>query len=165
MLTLFDNNVLDTINDKEISNLMHSVIASEATYEPSKGVLTDIVSSGNLNLIINEQLRQNLASFESKLDFMQTQENITRSAKKEMKKLFNKNGSIRMLLKNRGVNFEHQSISDAINNKQMFSSIEFENILLDYYLTISASNGPRFFGGIKEQIELILLEIDLELKK
>ena len=165
MLTLFDNSVLDTINDKEVSNLMHSVIASEATYQPSIGVLTDIISSGNLNLIINEQLRQYLASFESKLDFMQTQEGITRDAKKEMKNLLNKNGSIRMLLKNRDVNFEHQSISDAINNKQIFSSIEFENILLDYYLTISASNGPRFFGGIKEQIELILLEIDSELKK
>ena len=132
MLTLFDNSVLDTINDKAISNLMHSVIASEATYQPSKGVLTDIVSSGNLNLIVNEQLRQNLASFESKLDFMQIQENITRSVKKELKILFNKNGSIRIILKNRGVNFEHKSISDAINNKQMFRSIELENILLDY---------------------------------
>jgi len=165
MLTLFDNNVRDTINDNEISNLLHSVFAGEATYQPSKGVLTDIISSGNLNLIINEQLRQYLASFESKLDFIQTQENETRSAKKGMKDLLNKNGSIRMVLKNRGVNFEYQSISRNINNKQMFSSVEFENTLLDYYLTIKATNGPRFFGGIKEQIEQILIEIDSELKK
>ena len=165
MLTLFDNNVRDTINGNEISNMIHSVVATEATYQPSKGVLTDIISSGNLNLIKNKQLRQYLASFESKLDFMQTQESITLSIKEAIKNILIKNGSIRMVLKSQGVNFMHQSISDTINNKQMYSSVEFENILLNYYLTIKASNGPRFFGGIKEQIELVLAEINSELKK
>ncbi len=166
MLTLFDNKILDTITDNEISNMIHSVVATEATYQPSKGVLTDIISSGNLNLIKNKQLRQYLASFESKLDFMQKQESNTLSTKKAIKGVLIKNGSIRMVIKSKGVNFEHQSISDTINNKQLFSSVEFENNLLDYYLTIKATNtGPRFFGGIKEQIELILGEIDSELKK
>jgi len=165
MLTLFDSNVRDTINGNEISNMIYSVVATEATYQPSKGVLTDIISSGNLNLIKNKQLRQYLASFESKLDFMQTQQSITLSTKEAIKSILIKNGSIRMVLKSQGVNFEHQSISDGINNKQMYSSVEFENILLDYYLTIKATNGPRFFGGIKEHIELVLDEITSELKK
>ncbi len=164
MLTVFDNKVRDTISNHVISNMIYSVVATEATYQPSKGVLTDIISSGNLNLIKNKQLRQYLASFESKLDFMLTQENITLSTKKAIKDVLIKNGSIRMVLKSKGVNFEHQSISDTINNKQMFGSAEFENILLDYYLTINATNGPRFFDGIKEQIELILVEIDSELE-
>ncbi len=38
-------------------------------------------------------------------------------------------------------------------------------MLLDYYLTIQATNGPRFFSGIKEQIEQILTELDSEIKK
>ena len=96
---------------------------------------------------------------------MQTQESITRSTKEAVKSILIKNGSIRMVLKSKDINFEHRSISDVINNKKMYSSVEFENILLDYYLTIKATNGPRFFGGIKEQIELVLAEITSELKK
>ena len=165
MLTLFDNNIRDTISDSAISGIMHSIFAGQAIYKPSMGVLTDIISSGNLNLIQNKQLRQGLASFESHLNFLKVQENGANSVKDEMTSLLYKNGSIRKVLIDRGLHFEHQSISDTVNNKRLFSLIEFENNLLDYYLIIEAANGPRFFGGIKEQIELILSDIDSELKK
>ena len=165
MLALFDNNVRDTISNKAISDIIYSVFGGEATYMPSIGVLTDIVSSGNLNLIQNEQLRQSLASFESKLDFIKLQENATHSMKDEMQSQFNKKGSVRKVLTDRGFNFEHKSISDKLDNKQMFELIEFENTLLDYFLTIRATNGPRFFSGIKEQIEHILVDVDSELKE
>src|SRR5210317_473125 len=81
MLTLFDNNVRDTISDKAISNLMYSVFGGEAIYNPSNGVLTDIISSGNLNLIQNKKLRQRLASFESKLEYLKIVENAINSMK------------------------------------------------------------------------------------
>ncbi len=68
-------------------------------------------------------------------------------------------------MRDREVNFAHKSISDTINNKKLFSSVEFENQLLTYYLTIKAANGTRFFNGIKEQIELVLVEIEKEIKK
>ncbi|MDG5492013.1 DUF6090 family protein [Psychroserpens sp. SPM9] len=165
MLTLFDTNVLDTISDKAISDILYSVFSGDATYQPSKGVLTDMISSGNLNVIQNKKLRQRLASFESKLDFLKLMRNTITDLKSKLKNQLNNNGSIRKLLIDRGRNFEHKSISDSKNNRQIFSLIEFENNLLDYYLTISAANGPRVFGGIKEQIELILVEIDLEINK
>ncbi|MEM5566086.1 DUF6090 family protein [Psychroserpens sp. AS72] len=165
MLTLFDVDVSDTTSDKTISDIMFSIFGGEATYQPSKGVLTDIISSGNLNLIQNEHLRQSLASFESTLVFLKLQENNIRSSKEKMQNLLNKNGSVRKVLIHRGINFEHPSISDTANNKNLFSLIEFENELLNYYLTTKATNGPRFFGGIKEHIEQILVEIDAELKK
>ncbi len=163
MLTLFDANVLDTTSDKAISDIMYSVFSGEATFQPSNGVLTDIISSGNLNLIQNEKLRQRLASFESTLDFLTLMENAVKVLKSKLKNQLSENGSVRKLLKDRGRSFEHGSISDSMNNRQIFSLIEFENNLLDYYLTISATNGPRVFGGIKEQIEQILAEIDLEI--
>ena len=165
MLTLFDTNVRDTISDKAISNVMYSVFSSEATFEPSKGVLTDIISSGNLNLIQNEKLRQHLASFESKLDFLKLMQNAVHALKIKLKNQLNKNGSIRKILKDRGQNFDYNSISDSMNNRRFFSLIEFENNLLDYYLTISAINGPKAFGGMKEQIEQILVDINLEINK
>ncbi|MDX5586034.1 MAG: hypothetical protein QNK20_14160 [Aureibaculum sp.] len=140
-------------------------MGGEATFKPSKGVITDIISSGNLNLIRNQKLRQNLASFESTLDFLKLHENGIRSSKNEMKKQLKDQGSIRKVLKHRGLNFDSKSISDTLSNKQMFVFVEFENIILDYYLQIKSANGPRFYGGIKEQIELILDEVDSEIKK
>ena len=165
MLTLFDTHIRDTISDKAISDILYSVFSGEATFQPSKGVLTDIISSGNLNLIQNEKLRQSLASFESKLDLLKLVENAVHELKIKLKNQLNKYGSVRKLLKDRGQNFEYNSISDSMNNREIFSLIEFENNLLDYYLTISASNGPRAFGGIKEQLEQVLVDIDLEIEK
>ncbi|PIB26241.1 hypothetical protein BFP75_08355 [Maribacter sp. 4G9] len=165
MLSLFDTNIRDTISEKIVSEIIYSVFKGDATYTPSKGVLTDIISSGNLNLIQNEGLRQKIASFESTLDYLKIQENYTLATKDIMLKQLNKNGSVRRVLANRGLNFEYESISDNSSNKGVFGLIEFENNLLDYYLTIQATNGPRFFGGIKEQIEEILVDIELEIKK
>jgi len=165
MLTLFDTNVLDTISNTTISDILYSVFSGDATYQPSKGVLTDIISSGNLNVIKNKKLRQLLASFESKLDFLKLMRNTITALKSKLKNQLNKDGSVRKLLIDRGRDFENKSISDSRNNRQIFNLIEFENNLLDYYLTTSAANGPRVFGGIKEQIEQILVEIDLEINK
>jgi hypothetical protein len=165
MLTLFDIYILDNVNDSTISSIFYSVMSGEATFMPSNGVLTDIISSGNLNLIQNAQLRQHLASFESELDFLKLQETSTHSLKDKMRSQINKYGSVRKILLDRGQNFENNSISDTMNNRQMFRLIEFENNLLVYHLTIKAANGIRFFGGIKEHIEQILVELDSELKK
>ncbi|MFT5229074.1 MAG: hypothetical protein ACI9EV_002227 [Urechidicola sp.] len=164
MLALFDKNIIDTTSSTTLSNILYGALSGSATYTPSKGVLTDIISSGNLNLIQNEQLRQNLASFESTLVYTKLQEASFQSTNRKLRSQFNERGSVRRVLRDRGVNFKHQSISDTLNNKKMFNSIEFENTLLDYYLTIKAANGPMIFGGIKEQIELILVAIDSELK-
>jgi hypothetical protein len=165
LLTLFDSNVRDTISDKGISDIMYSVFGNSVSYQPSKGVLTDIISSGNLNLIQNEQLRQHLASFESTLEIFELQKNGINSAKEEMIRLLNINGSIRKLVIHKGLVFEHQSISDTVNNKNLFILTEFENNLLNYYLSIRGANGPKVFGGIKEKIELVLIELDSEIKK
>mgnify|MGYP001097426249 CR=1 FL=1 len=165
MLALFDDNVRDNTSEKETSDIIYSVFKGVVTYIPSKGVVTDIISSGNLNLIQNEKLRQKIASFESSLDFLKIQEVSTHEMKKELQKQLNENGSVRKVLINKGFNFEHQSISDTASNKKVFGLIKFENTLLDYYLTINATNGSRFFGGIKEQIEQILVELDSEIIK
>jgi hypothetical protein len=163
MLSLFDTKVLDTISDQAISDIFYAIMSGEATFMPSKGVLTDIISSGNLNLIKNAQLRQDLASFESRLDFLKLQETATHAIKDIIRRELAKKGSIRKLLIDRGQNFEHKSISDTMNNRELFRTVEFENNLLVYYLTISAANGPRFFSGIKEQVEQILEEVDAQL--
>ena len=83
-----------------------------------------------------------------------------------MRTLFYKTGSIRNIVMDIGIiDFEHESISEKVDNKLLFESVEFENYLLVYGLLAKATNGPRLYGGIKMDIETILKEIEQELDK
>ncbi|GAA4241996.1 DUF6090 family protein [Winogradskyella damuponensis] len=165
LLTLFDKKVLDTVSEQTVSHLLAPIFGSHINYAPSTGVLSDIISSGKLSLILNKDLRQHLASFESSLDILSTQLNDADFTDKKLQSLFFKSGSARTIVTDiQMIDFEFHSISEKTNNKLIFSSVEFENYLLDYYLLAKTTNGPRLFGGIKEQIETILDVIEQELK-
>ena len=162
LLSLFDKSILDTIGKKEMSNIIHSVMAREITYVPSIGVVTDIISSGNLNLIRNKTLRQRLASFESSLTELKRQEGYTLMVKGKFSELLFKNGSIRNILLQKDIKFTNGSISESVDNKSLFSLIEFENNLLDYLLTSRYSHDV-LYQNLKEEVEQVLAAIDTEL--
>ncbi len=166
LLTLFDKNVLDTVSQLTVSKNISSVLGNEIDYFPSTGVLNDIISSGKLNIILNKKLTQHLASFQSNLNFLNGQVIRANFTDEELRKLLYQKGSVRNIVMDLEIiDFEHQSISEGVNNKQMFDSAGFENYILDYLLVAKSTNGPQFFGGIKSEIEKILVEIEQELKK
>ncbi|MEB8327722.1 DUF6090 family protein [Flavobacteriaceae bacterium KMM 6897] len=166
LLTLFDKNVLDTINKQAISQMFFPVLGSALNYLPSKGVLSDIISSGKLNIILNTDLRQNLASFESSIDLLNKQLNEAYFYDESVRIFIFKEGSVRNITTDiRYMDFEHGSISEKVNNKLMFESVEFENYLLALQMSARATNGPRLFRGIKAQIKTILKEIKQDLEK
>lgn len=165
LLQLFDKNVSDRTSDSTMASLIYPVIAGYARYNPSTGVLTDVTSTGNLNLILNKDLRQDLAGFGTSLIDMKLQESNTKANWKSLKDRLHKNGSVRNVMTSRGVTLSERSISEALGYKSLFQSVEFENLLLDHYLTSNSTNGPRFFLKVKEEIEQILTAIDQELSK
>ncbi len=166
LLTLFDRNILDTVSNQRISQMFTPIFGSAISYLPATGVLNDIISSGKLNIILNKSLRQNLASFDSSLDFLNIQLNGAEFTDEKLRTIFYKKGSIRNIVIDIGLmDFEHESISEKVDNKLMFESTEFENYLLAYHLLAKATNGPRLFVGIKAEIETILKEIEQELEK
>ncbi|WP_298371198.1 DUF6090 family protein [uncultured Lutibacter sp.] len=166
LLTLFDRNVLDTVSNQRISQKFAPIFGSAISYIPATGVLNDIISSGKLNIILNKSLRQNLASFDSSLDFLSIQLNGAEFTDEKLRTIFYKKGSIRKIVMDIGfMDFEHESISEKLDNKLIFESAEFENYLLAYHLLAKATNGPRLFGRIKVEIETIIKEIEQELEK
>ena len=166
LLTLFDRNVLDTASNQRISQMFTPIFGSQLSYLPATGVLSDIISSGKLNIILNKNLRQNLASSESSLNFLNIQLNGAEFTDEKLRTLFYKKGSIRNIVMDIGlIDFEHESISEKVDNKLMFESVEFENCLLVYSLLAKATNGPRLYGGIKTEIKTILKQIEQELDK
>jgi len=165
LLTLFDREVLDAVSDQEVSQMIAPILASEISYVPASGVLNDIISSGKLNLILNKNLRNHLASFESSLDFLSTQLNDAEFIDNQLQSIFFRVGSARNIVSDiKLMDFESQSISKNIDNRLIFESVEFENYVLDYLLTARATSGQRLFGGIKTQIETILKEIEQEVE-
>lgn len=165
LLTLFDTSILDTVSSESISLMLHPILGSELGYTPALGVLSDIISSGKLNIILNKKLRHSLSSFEGSIDFLKNQEDEAEKIKERLKFILFKKISVRNIQKSLGRQFEHRSISDTVNIKHVFNSVELENYLLDYSLVIAAANDERFFGGLKENIEFILKQIELELDK
>ena len=65
LLQLFDPEILAATGDQELSEKMYNVFGYGIAYQPATGVLDDIIASGKLNLILNNQLRQHLAAFKS----------------------------------------------------------------------------------------------------
>ncbi|SIS47524.1 hypothetical protein SAMN05421766_102140 [Zobellia uliginosa] len=166
LLTLFDQNVLDTVNSQIISQKLAPIYGSEISYMPATGVLNDIISSGKLNIILNKSLRQHLASFDSSLNLLNKQIDGAKFTDEKLRAILYEKGSIRKIVMDIGfMDFEYPSISEKLDNKLMFESIEFENYLLGYRLLANATNGPRLFGRIKTEIETILKEIERELEK
>lgn len=166
LLTLFDKNILDTVSHRETSQMLGSIYGNELKYLPSTGVLNDIISSGKLNIILNKNLRQHLASFESSLNYTSMQLKGAKTTDNGLRTLLYEKGSVRNIIMDmKFIDFEYPSISEKVNNKLLFNSVEFENYLLNYLLLAKATNGPRFFGGIKGEVESILKEIGQELGK
>ena len=164
LLNLFDNKKLDTVSDKYLNKTFRSVFGNQMKYRPSTGVLNDIISSGNLNLIVNQKLRQRLASFESSLEFLKLQENNTLTVKENLKSIIYKEASVRKLA-GELLNLQPNATSENINNKLLFNSVELENYLIDYALLHKSAAGTNYFGGLKNEIETILNEIEQELNK
>lgn len=166
LLTLFDKNVLDTVNSQIISQKFAPIFGSSIGYIPATGVLEDIISSGKLNIILNKSLRQNLASFNSSLNHLNIQLNAMDFTEDKLRTIFYNKGSVRRLVMDIGFkDFDRESISEKTDNKRLFESAEFENYLLAYYLSAKATNGPNLFGRVKAEIENTIKEIEKELEK
>ena len=88
LIGLFQKNVIDTISEKVVVNYFFETFSNEVNYTPSTGVLTEIISSGNLKLIQNQELKQKLASFESSLEQISHQENEINIPRLEMMQHF-----------------------------------------------------------------------------
>ncbi|XWN35850.1 MAG: DUF6090 family protein [Balneola sp.] len=165
ILPLFDKSISDTVSNEYVSKLFFTVFGTTLDYEPSNGVLIDIVSAGNLNLFKNQKLREYLASFESSIEHYKRQESEANNVKGNLQRLYYKKGSVRNIMRALGEDFEYQSISENTNDKELFNSIEFENYLLDYLLTFSGANNDDYLGRIEKEIKEILNEINKELSK
>ena len=164
LVKVFQKNVIDTISERTLVNYFFETFSSEVNYTPSKGVLTEIISSGNLKLIQNLELKQKLASFESSLDEINHQENEINIPRLEIMEHFRNQANYKRYLEELGRETNWESIYENRSNKELFKSLHFFNSLYFFQITSIAAN--RFcYIPIKEDMEKTLEMINLEINK
>lgn len=163
ILSLFNHKTLKETDDNSIAKKIFSIFENRSRYIATNGVLRDLIGSGNLNLIENKKLREQLSSFESSLLNIKELEDESHDILIKLKNIYLKKGSLQNLLILVGAGSEQSLPLHDVSNRSIFYSLEFKNRSLDYLLTLASLNEKEHYVGLQEQIELILEQIRLEI--
>ncbi len=158
MRTLFDPQVLDTVSEQRIGRAFGE-LNREAVYTPSNGVLSEIISSGNLKILDNENLKQHLASFEKKVERLHVQEDEVLRLRTEMSVFLRQKGSVEALSSE-----VDDSPKDLVTNKPLFRSTYFKNTIVFYSLVQQAAV-HSYYLPLKAEIEEIIALIEDETER
>lgn len=161
---LFQNKTIDTTSEKTVVTLLYQTFAREIYYTPSSGVLTEIISSGNLKLIQNQKLKQKLASFGGSLGLIRHQEEEVEIHRLKIQDNFRDQGNYKRFLTILGRDFEWESIFENTSNKKLFTSLSFLNNLFFFQETSNVANSS-FYIPLREDMEITLGLINSELNK
>ncbi len=116
----------------DLDNTLEQVV-STPLYSPQNGFLLELINSGNLRIIDNDELRNSLSSWLPTLEKLQAREQVCYGFNQATIQFIIKNGSwlnsdARTTAKEiRQINFPESGF--AVNNNEMLQSLEFENLI------------------------------------
>lgn len=168
LLTLMQNKFAwDTLSENQLSEILVNSISNDIAVNYENGVLTELITSGNLKDIKNDSIRSLLSSWESKIYKIREKENSLSTYWDKSNDFFELNGSFRTL-------FDHTTYSDYVelerlpdieSNKNVLKSTTFENILLiKLASSMHLEKGvyPKYEAELLNLIDLINQELDTD---
>jgi len=163
MIESFKSGVSDTISEKTIAYNTYQTFGSEINFAPNTGVLSEIISSGELRLIQNQELKHKLAAFGSWIEKIKQQEEEVLTHRRDNTNYIINHGNFKSLYNSLGVDLNWQTALDSVNNKALVNSIgQLNRILLFQQSSIATTRD--YYLPLKEEIEKILELIGSELK-
>ena len=134
-----------TPQEARISKLLYDAFAFEIAYNPNNSLLDEIINSGSLNVISNDELRLHLTSWESVLETLRIQEADLRQQRESVRQLLgSEQGSIRTIFDQTDVTATYlkmPSEKEPFSNLPLLQSRLFENKAYSFILTgISAES-------------------------
>lgn len=163
MIESFKSGVSDTISEKTIAYNTYQAFGNEINFTPNTGVLSEIMSSGDLRLIQNQELKHKLAAFGSWIEKIKQQEGEVLTHRRDNTNYIINYGNFKALYNSLGVDLNWQTALDSVNNKALVNSIgQLNRILL--YQQSSIVTTRDFYLPLKEEIEKILELIGSELE-
>jgi len=164
MMLSFKAGVSDTISEKTIANNTYQTLGNEINFTPNTGVLTEIISSGELRLIQNHELKQKLAAFGSWLTKVKQQEVEVLTSRLQSLDFIINNGNFKSLYTSLGRDMDWETTLDTVNNRALVTSIgQLNRIIL--FQQRSFVTTRDYYIPLDQEIESILALIGLELEK
>ena len=154
----------EPVDEKTLSELMVGAFKFNVGYSPSSGTLLDLINSGKLSFLKNQELRAKLASYESDLDNVNGQEEEVNAEQAMAHQYFISTGNFRRHLDIiKDALIEVTPSGFAPNQFTFLQNPEFENHL--YYYAVMASNLDKVFYknmANKQQLIIDLIQIELD---
>lgn len=162
MIESFKSGVSDTISEKTIAYNTYQTLGNEINFTPNTGVLSEIISSGNLRLIQNHELKHKLAAFGSWIGkIKQQEEEVLTNRQNNLNYIINY-GNFKSLYNSLGIDMNWETTLDSVNNRALVNSIgQLNRIIL--FQQSSYVTTRDYYLPLKEEIEKILELIGSEL--
>ena len=165
LIQTFKVSTLDTISEQTIAINLSEALSREINFVQSSGVLSEMLSSGELKLIQNIELKHHLAGFGSWIERNEQQENEVNQFRKDITTQILKSGSFKKIITELGSpDFNWETSLDSVKNKSLFNSIELLNHLI-VFKSASEITARQIYGPLSKEIDTILKLINSELNK
>ena len=151
------------ITEEELGDLLRGSLSNEIQFNPSQGVLDEIISSGKLGMFSNPELRFALSSWSGKLYKVRLKEQELSRIRYITIDIIRNEGNLRMAL---GSFIEDLGIEKAKfkeGNLPLLRSTSFEGHMMGA-VTMSLSLQYYHYPNLEEEIDEILLLIEDQLK-
>lgn len=151
------------INEEELGNLLRNSLSNEIKFNPSQGVLDEIISSGKLGMFSNPELRFALSSWSGRLYKVRLKEQeLQRLRYITIDKIRNE-GNLRKALESEieAIGITHTEFQKG--NLDLLKSTSFEGHMMGT-VTMSLSLNNYHFPNLNKEIDKILLLIEDEIK-
>ncbi|MFS4447322.1 DUF6090 family protein [Maribacter sp. 2307UL18-2] len=165
MIQSFSSTSKDTISEQTIAIYGSETFGKEINFEPETGVLTEIISSGQLKLILNNKLKHKLAGLQSKIDEIKQQEKEVLDYRIIAIKQMINEGNMERVYADLGIRKSYVNTTfESTGIKSMLNSLPFLNQIVLYQSSSNVTN-QAFYDPLNKEIEIILELITNRLKE
>ncbi|TDQ16657.1 hypothetical protein DFQ04_2779 [Algoriphagus boseongensis] len=155
---------LEKPTEKEFSELLYQTFASDISYNPNNSLLEEMINSGSLKDLTENELRVKLTNWLATLDDISNQENELSEQRKLIINSFSQNQySLRTILDQSGITEQVIGVPQAkesVSNLSLLDQQFFENNLLQFILATQATEEAHYKPLLKD-LEAIQQAIDL----
>lgn len=162
-ITYNDNN----LSEAAFSNLLYNTFSNDISFNPNNSLLNEMINSGNLKILSNDELRKRLTNWLSTMEDISRQEKELSVQREKVLDMFRTDKtSLRTIFEQTGM---HNQIGlpkaeNEISNLQLLNSTEFENNILMFIFTGYATEQAHYVPLMRD-IESTLILIRKEIKE
>lgn len=165
VIASFQPEVTDTISEQTLVQNTAAAVGKEINFAPETGVLTEMISSGELKLIQNDKLKHKLAGFGSKVDHIEQQEREVYEYRMFVIRQLIDTGNMKRAYEELGVRDPYfDSAFKDQGNVAMLNSLPFLNQLV-LFQSSSRVTTTDFYDPLILEIDAILELIELRLEE